>query len=117
MTTYLGNAFSLSMLKGSSAMIGVGVVPAEYVGRQLRTTPGWVSAVGHESTAKVLTQLLGVEVPVNRIRIELGEDDVLYVFQLLTRLPEGRVLSREEVLSLPYRFYEVRVLSRWWIYG
>jgi len=63
-----------------------------------------VSAVGHESTAKLLSQLLGIEIPVNRIEIKIEYGDKLIVFQLLQRLPEGKVLSEEELRQLQFRF-------------
>jgi hypothetical protein len=56
--------------------------------------------VGHESTAQVLTLLTGVETPVNRVAITLSPGDRVIIFQLLKRLPEGAVLTREEVLAL-----------------
>jgi hypothetical protein len=61
---------------------------------------GFISAVGHESTAKVLGHLLGVEVPFNRVQISVGEGDVIISFQFLIRLPEGKVLGEDEVLAL-----------------
>jgi hypothetical protein len=61
---------------------------------------GFESAVGHQSTAEILTNLLGIEVPANRTAIKLQSGDALIVFQLSVRLAEGQVLSKEEVLDL-----------------
>jgi hypothetical protein len=61
---------------------------------------GFESAAGHQSTAEILSMLLGVEVPANRTAIKLKSGDVLIVFQLGIRLNEGQVLSKEEVLEL-----------------
>jgi len=61
---------------------------------------GFESAVGHQSTAEILSTLLGIEVPVNRTAIKLQSGDILIVFQLNIRLAEGQVLSKEEVLDL-----------------
>jgi hypothetical protein len=61
---------------------------------------GFESAIGHQSTAEILTNLLGIEVPFNRTTIKLYSGDVLIVFQLGIRLAEGQVLSKEEVLDL-----------------
>jgi hypothetical protein len=58
------------------------------------------SAIGHQSTADVLSKLLDMEIPVNRTEIKLKRGDILIVFQLATRLPEGQVLSKEEVMEL-----------------
>ena len=56
--------------------------------------------MGHESTAAILSLLTGVEIPVNRIAINLSKEDRLIVFQLGVRLPEGAVLTADEVLAL-----------------
>jgi len=68
----------------------------------LASESSFVSAVGHEGTAKVLTQLLGVEIPENRVRIEMKAGDRALVFRLLVRLPEGKVLGEEELKELPF---------------
>jgi hypothetical protein len=61
---------------------------------------GFESAVGHQSTAEILSNLLGIEVPTDRKAIKLQSGDILIVFQLGIRLAEGQVLSKEEVLDL-----------------
>jgi len=63
---------------------------------------GFVSAVGHEGTAQVLSQLLGVKVPVSRIQIRMNVGDKALVFRILTRLPEGKILTEEELKKLPW---------------
>lgn len=63
----------------------------------------FISAVGHEGTAKVMSQLLGIEIPNNRIMVQFDVDDEALVFKLDTRLPEGKVLSAEELENLPYK--------------
>jgi hypothetical protein len=65
---------------------------------------GILSGVGHQSTAEVLTELLGVEIPMNRIRFsqEVGQDVI--VFKLKGRVPEGANLSREEIEAMGYNF-------------
>ncbi len=114
MTTYISNAFSLGMLQVSPEplTIRVRVLSLEEAKSLLRG--GFISAVGHQGTADILTALLGVEVPFNRVAIRLIPGDHLIVFQLGVRLQEGQILSEEEVLSL-YRegkasFFLVEVL-------
>jgi hypothetical protein len=68
-----------------------------------------VSAVGHKSTADLLTKLLGFEVAYNRVQVRLEKNDVALVFQLLTRLEEGRVLTEEELKNISYKLYLVEV--------
>jgi len=63
-----------------------------------------VSAVGHESTAQILTELLCVPVQVNRIQYEQAQGSTAIVFKLRGRPPEGRILSREEIGAIGYDF-------------
>ncbi len=103
MAIYVSNAFSLSMLGANlppeGRTVKVRPISLEEV-KSLLQGGNYVSAVGHPATAEVLTALLGVEVPPNRVQIKLGVGDTLVVFQLLTRLPEGAVLTKDEVDSL-----------------
>ena len=64
-----------------------------------------LSAIGHESTAQILTELLGFEVPVNRIQFEQKEGEVAYVFKLRGRPAEGKILTREEIEAIGYDFF------------
>jgi hypothetical protein len=67
-----------------------------------------ISAIGHNSTAQILTELLGIEVPVNRIQFEQQEEQTALVFKLQGRPPEGKILSREEIESIGYKFQILR---------
>jgi len=106
MTVYLANAFSLSMLV-PPASIRVTEVTVDDVKRVV--AQGFVSAIGHDATAKIISTQLGVQVPVNRISIKLTSGDVLVVYQLLTRLPEGKVLNEEEMKQVAAKWYLVTV--------
>ena len=70
---------------------------------------GFISAIGHESTAQWLSTLLDQPVSVNRIRIEMQPGDQALVFRLMVRLEEGKVFNRDEVIALPY---ELAILTR-----
>ena len=65
---------------------------------------GFVSAVGHEGTAKVIEQLCGISVPVERRTIFFEKGDEGIHFFLKQRLPEGKVLSKEELENLDFWF-------------
>jgi len=71
---------------------------------------GFTSAIGHAGTAQLLTELLGVEVPVNRIAVRMRSGDIGVHFVLAERLPEGKVLSKEELARLDYYFATSYVL-------
>ena len=109
---YIANAFSLGMLDMSEGRF-INLTVYEYpIPKNVEEFRKWVStwlpqyrdrivsAVGHESTAKVLSQLLGIEVPVNRVEIKLKPKDAVLVFQILKRLPEGKVLNEDELKEL-----------------
>jgi len=74
-----------------------------------------ISAIGHQTTAKVLSAILGFEVPTQRISIELDRGDVAVAFALDTRLPEGKVLSEEELRRIiedkKFSFYIIDVAN------
>ncbi|HHJ12809.1 MAG TPA: DUF1874 domain-containing protein [Gammaproteobacteria bacterium] len=63
---------------------------------------GFVSAIGHEATARLLAEVLGVEVPVARIRASLAPGDAAIVLRLRERLPEGTVLDAAALRALPW---------------
>lgn len=63
-----------------------------------------LSAIGHESTAQILSELLGIDVPVNRIAFEQQPGQSAIVFKLNGRPPEGKILSRQEIEEFGYSF-------------
>lgn len=67
------------------------------------------SAIGHQSTAEIMTTLLGVEVPVNRQMFAQEVGQLALVFKLNGRPPEGTILSIEEIEKIGYKW---QVLER-----
>lgn len=106
---YVSSAFSLNMLE-TPASIDVSELTLEEVIDMLHSY-SWESCVGHESTARVMSQLTGVEIPVNRKTVKLARGDMMIVFQIMTRLPEGKVLSEEELKSIPTQWFLVEVFE------
>ncbi|NPA32308.1 MAG: DUF1874 domain-containing protein [Aquificae bacterium] len=108
---YLTNAFSLGMLSGKCTL-EVEELPTDRAVEELKEK-GFISFISHQSTAQVLSELLGREVPFNRANLKLKTGDELIVFQLLKRLKEGQVFSRkelEEILQEDYfTFFKVKV--------
>ncbi|MDR2676394.1 MAG: DUF1874 domain-containing protein [Opitutaceae bacterium] len=90
---YVGNAFSLQMLKAFPATVEVA---------EIDTLPqGLVSAIGHADTAAVLG------LPQNRINVTLAKGDTFYVAQLQGgRLPEGSTHLPE---GFSFRFLRVEI--------
>lgn len=102
MKKYLVNAFSIQMLQKGGLVrfdeIAPEDIPADVV-----------SAVGHADTAAVLSNMLGFEVPMNRMNISLDEDTEIYVAQLIGgRLPEGSTTLPE---GFAFKFYRVTMVK------
>jgi len=70
--------------------------------REMLSEKEFISAIGHEATARLLSEMLGIEIPYNRIAVKMREGDIGIHFFLKTRLPEGKVLSKEELKKLDY---------------
>ena len=102
---YIANAFALSMIdiEEKETILRVKELSKEEVKAILKE--GFVSAIGHQSTAEILSQLLDIPIPFNRVQIKITPNDKLIVFQLLTRLEEGKILSKEEISNLPFKFF------------
>ena len=102
---FILSAFSLSMVKDRGWIhIHLREVSPEEAGAIVREAKSRgkevISAVGHASTAQLMTKLLGVEVPVNRAVVTFEDGDEAIIFQLMIRLQEGQVLSEEELQQL-----------------
>jgi hypothetical protein len=65
---------------------------------------GILSAIGHQSTADILTDLLEMPVSMNRIQFTQEVNQSALVFKLKGRAPEGVILSREEIEAIGYEF-------------
>jgi hypothetical protein len=72
--------------------------------RALVRTKTTISAIGHQSTADVMTTLLGKRIPVNRIKFAQKPGQVALVFKLNGRPPEGKILTVDEIDEIGYRF-------------
>jgi len=70
----------------------------------------FVSAIGHEGSAQVLSQLLGIKIPVNRISVFFEKGDIGIHLFLKQRLPEGKILSDEELSKLDFWIVRSEVL-------
>jgi len=52
-----------------------------------------ISAIGHKSSAKLISKVLNIPIKVNRIRIKMKKGDNALVFFLTERLKEGKTLN------------------------
>tara|TARA_Y100001956_G_scaffold33365_1_gene32761 strand:- start:5493 stop:5819 length:327 start_codon:yes stop_codon:yes gene_type:complete len=97
MKRYLGNAFSLNMVKPEDLPhVRFMACTLEEV-KDWLSTYEWESCVGHADTANVISKLLEIDVPQNRTSVTLEMDDCMIVAQYkgprleegATTLPEG----------------------------
>jgi hypothetical protein len=115
---YICNAFSANML---FANYHVAVVYFEKISeeeaRKMLESFAFESAIGHESTAQALSKRLGQEIRVDRKPVSLQVGDQVLICQIAGgRLPEGKILSEEEVRRLPITYIRARLSvteTRW----
>ena len=70
---------------------------------QLLSDQPFTSAVGHEETATLLTRLLGLTVPFNRITVKQEDGDIFVVIKPKTRLEINKVYSDIHVENIRYK--------------
>ena len=70
-----------------------------------------LSAVGHKSTADILTTLLQKEIPANRIEYAQNVNEKALVFKLNGRPEEGKILTADEIQEIGYKFQLLTKLS------
>jgi hypothetical protein len=70
-----------------------------------------ISAVGHDATAKLMSDLLGYDVKSNRVEVFFQEGDQAIALTLRKRLKEGEVLTTvQELERIGYQlFWIVRI--------
>jgi hypothetical protein len=73
--------------------------------------PGFVSAIGHEASARLLSLLLGREVSVERAAIVMRPGDTALVLRVKERLPEGAVLTAAELERVPWELSHLARLA------
>lgn len=62
------------------------------------------SAIGHQATADILTKILGVPVPMNRIEYKQKLGEKALVFKLNGRAEEGKILTTPEIMKIGFSF-------------
>lgn len=64
---------------------------------------GFISAIGHEATAEIMTELLEKDIKMNRIQFHQEIGQIAIVFKLNVRPPEGDVLNKDDLEKVGYR--------------
>lgn len=76
--------------------------PIDAAQARRRLAGGFTSAIGHEASAALLSAILGLAVPTNRVAVAMEPGDQALVLRLRERLPEGKVLGEAELATLPH---------------
>lgn len=63
---------------------------------------GFISAIGYQATAQLLSKLLGLRVQSSRNSVFMEKGDKAVHFFLKQRLPQGQVLDETELSKLDY---------------
>ncbi len=107
-TIYLTNSFSTNMLKATNIVVFKKMSLKKTIKflNEEKENANIISAIGHEGTAKLLSNLLGFEVPTDRKNSYFSKkSDYLLIFTFGARLPEGKVLSQKELKNYKLRIF------------
>ena len=103
---YLTNAFSLTMIQSFPVTIEINEISETEVKNILDK---FVSAIGHESTAQLLSSKLNKEITFNRISITLTAEDILIVAQLMGPRKEYKDMTVEEIQNYPIKYFLIKI--------
>lgn len=90
------------VLTAYGTYIYTGPLSIEEARAELVQEKSFVSAIGHASTARFLSNLLGLEIPTNRVAITMQVCDRALVLRIKQRLEEGALLNEESISEIPY---------------
>ena len=63
---------------------------------------GFISAIGHDATAEILSRILEADIPMNRIQFHQEVGQLAIAFKLNVRPPEGDILNIDEIEEIGY---------------
>lgn len=103
----LVSSFSLSMIESYPAKAEFEEVSQDYI-KKLISEDQIVFKIGHPSYASVLSEIFGVKIEAVREKQTFKKGESFIVAQIIAdRLPEGKVLSEEEIKKLQIKFIKV----------
>lgn len=98
------SSFSLSMIENYPAMAEFEEVSSDYL-KKLISEDQIVFKIGHPSYASVLSEIFGVKIDAVREKLVFKKGESFIVAQIIAdRLPEGKVLTEEEIKKLQIKF-------------
>lgn len=72
--------------------------------RKIAKNFGVESAIGHASTAAIISELLDIKVETNRIEYNQPVGETELIFRLKSHIPERKILTRGEIEEIGYDF-------------
>lgn len=100
MATYLFNA---PIIDPAATPLKITITEVDVPAVRALLAAGFESAIGHEASADFLSLLLGMEVPTKRQAVQIRPGDTVVALKLQGRLPEGKVLTAEEMAAVPFK--------------
>ncbi len=79
--------------------------------KALIDTHGFISAIGHESTAQIMSDVFEQDIKMSRIQFRQQIGQLAIVFKLNKRPAEGSILVRDEIERIGYTFKIMRRLE------
>ena len=105
---YVLNSFPNSLYPTTPGEAITSTCLSEKEARALLSTIDWTSAIGHLSTAELLSARLGVNVPVNRVQVPSGAEYLVCLFVSPRRLAEGERWTEEDILQFDINYILVK---------
>lgn len=111
---YILNSFSPNMISKEATVSFAEITREEASAILNRHGNDYFSAIGHEGTAKLASNLLYSEIPTNRAQITLNKGDSGLIVTLSFRPEEGKVYDYVELCKLhdegKIKIYHFKVL-------
>lgn len=92
---------------GGAGQYNLQKVDTEYVRTRIFANDETTSYIGHESTAILMTTLLGTPVAFSRAQFKHDADTMALCFKLNGRPEEGKVLTVAEIEAIGYEWYNM----------
>ena len=114
---YLTNSFTPAMLMSMQSTVQFDEISKEEFCNAVSNdiNANAINAIGHESTVSLINSICNTNLKVNRIAIKAKPGDQIYIFTVMVRLEEGKILSTQEIQQMynegKIKFVRARVYS------
>lgn len=102
------NSFPNSLYPTTPGGVITSTCISEEEARALLSAVEWTGAIGHLSTAELLSARLGVDLAVNRLQVPSGAEYLVCLFVSPRRLAEGERWSEEDILRFNINYILVK---------